>query len=151
MPGQENLALNWTQLRCFQHLNWRPDRDELGRFARAMLIGFFVIGLIAAARHRHMGTTTFVLWTVGAGLALAALVPGLGRVAYLGVYLPTSILGFFISHIVVGLMFFLVFVPVALVVRLTGHDLLRLRRPGARTLWVRRPEPRPSSSYYRQF
>lgn len=143
--------MNWTQLRCFQHVNWRPDRDELRRFARAMLIGFFVIGLIVAARHRGLGTTTYTLWAIGAALALAALVPGLGRAAYLGVYLPTSILGFFISHIVVALMFFLVFVPVGLLVRLTGHDLLRLRRPGGGTLWTRRPAPRPAASYYRQF
>lgn len=143
--------MHWTQLRCFQHVNWRPDRDELRRFARAMLIGFFVIGLIVALRHRALGPATIALWAIGGALALASLVPGLGRVAYLGIYLPTSVIGFFVSHIVVALMFFLVFVPVGLLVRLTGHDLLRLRRPGRQTLWTRRPAPRPSSSYYRQF
>jgi hypothetical protein len=143
--------LDWTQLRCFQHVNWRPDRHELRRFARAMAIGFFVIGLLSAARHREFGTTTFTFWAIGGALALAALTPGLGRAAYLAVYVPTSVIGFFISHLLVGLMFFLLFVPLGLIVRLTGHDLLRLRRPGDRTLWTRRPAPRSASSYYRQF
>jgi hypothetical protein len=116
-----------------------------------MAIGFFVMGLLSAARHREFGTATLTFWAIGGTLALAALTPGLGRAAYLAVYVPTSVIGFIISSIVVALMFFLVFLPLGLIVRLTGHDLLRLRRPVDRTLWIRRAAPRAPGSYYRQF
>ncbi|HYE65986.1 MAG TPA: SxtJ family membrane protein [Pyrinomonadaceae bacterium] len=135
----------------FQHVQWQPDSRELRRFAVAMLVGFTILGLIAAWRTNNLGTFPLVLWSLGIGLAVAALVPGLGRAAYLAVYLPTSIIGYIVSHVILFLMFFLVFVPIGLILRLTGKDLLRLRPQGSRAVWMHMETKKHSDSYYRQF
>lgn len=140
-----------TQLPMFQHVQWQPDSRELRRFAVAMLVGFTILGLIAAWRTNNLGTFPLVLWSLGIGLAVAALVPGLGRAAYLAVYLPTSIIGYIVSHVILFLMFFLVFVPIGLILRLTGKDLLRLRPQGSRAVWMHMETKKHSDSYYRQF
>jgi len=134
------------QLSCFHYLNWNPGGKELRSFALAMLVGFAVIGLMVAWRHGGVDRASLILWGVGAGLAIAAVIPGLGRIAYLAVYVPTSILGHFLSQAILGLMFALVFVPIALLLRLMGKDLLRLRRL---PVWVRARSL--GSSYYNQF
>ena len=132
----------------FQHVKWRPDDGELRRFAIAMLIGFFVLGALSAWRAKGLGTGSIVLWTIGVVLASAAFVPGLGRIAYLAVYLPTSIIGYVVSHVMLTLMFFVVITPLAIVLRLLGKDVLQQRRrPG----WTPVKVVKNEDSYYRQF
>jgi hypothetical protein len=140
-----------SALPFFQHVNWRPDSRELRRFAIAMLIGFAVLGLLAAWRGGGIRTTSIVLWSIGVVLAAAAFVPGLGRLAYLIVYLPTSIIGYFVSHILLALMFFVVITPLAIILRLMGKDLLRQQRQKNRTHWTPVRGVKTEDSYYRQF
>ena len=135
----------------FKHVNWRPDASELRRFAVAMLIGFAVLGLLAAWRAGGIRTASLVLWGIGVVLAVAAFLPGLGRVAYLAVYLPTSIIGYFVSHVIVALMFFLVITPLAIILRLMGKDLLQQQRQKEKTLWTPVRGVKSEDSYYRQF
>jgi hypothetical protein len=58
-----------------------------------------------------------------------------------------------VNPIVMGLLFFLVFTPAGLIMRLLGKDLLRLRRePNTKTYWIARsPETDPTSSMKNQF
>jgi hypothetical protein len=50
-----------------------------------------------------------------------------------------------------GLMFFLVFTPMALLIRLRGKDLLRLRRdPEAPSYWIPRQPPGPAPDTLKQ-
>ena len=143
--------MNLTTLPFFQHIKWRPDARELRRFAVAMLIGFTVLGLLSAWRAKGIGTASIVLWSIGVFLAVAAFVPGFGRIAYLGVYLPTSIIGYVVSNVLLALLFFIVITPLGLILRLMGKDLLQLRRPRERTGWMSVKEVKTEDSYYRQF
>lgn len=140
-----------TALPFFQHVNWRPDARELRRFAVAMLIGFAVLGLLAAWRAGGLGTVSLVLWAIGVTLAAAAFVPGLGRVAYLTVYLPTSIIGYVVSHIILALMFFVVITPLGIILRLMGKDLLRQRPRQNKTHWTPVKGVKSEDGYYHQF
>jgi Saxitoxin biosynthesis operon protein SxtJ len=140
-----------TALPFFQHVKWRPDANELRRFALAMLIGFSLLGLLSAWRAGGVGTGSIVLWGVGAFLAVAALVPGLGKVAYLAVYLPTSVIGYVVSHVILALMFFFVITPLGIILRLMGKDPLRQRRPKRKTGWTPVNGAKGEDSYYRQF
>jgi hypothetical protein len=135
----------------FKHINWRPDARELRRFAVAMLIGFAVLGLLSAWRGGGIGTASIVLWSVGVVLAIAAFVPGLGRVAYLAVYLPTSIIGYVVSNVLLTLMFFLVITPLGIILKLMGKDLLQQRRQKDATQWTPVKSVKTEDSYYRQF
>ena len=135
----------------FKHINWRPDARELRRFAVAMLIGFTVLGLLSAWRGGAIGTASIVLWSVGVVLAIAAFVPGLGRVAYLAVYLPTSIIGYVVSNVLLALMFFLVITPLGIILKLMGKDLLQQRRQKDTSQWSPVKAVKTEDSYYRQF
>ena len=137
-----------TALPFFQHVNWRPDARELRRFAVAMLIGFAVLGLLATWRASGISTGAVVLWIIGVVLAIAAFVPGLGRVAYLAVYLPTSIIGFVVSNIILTLMFFFVITPLGILLRLMGKDFLQQQR---QKRWTPITRIKNEDSYYRQF
>ena len=150
-PEETSVLMKIRQLRCFQRVNWSPDARELRRFAVAMLVGLVVIGLARAVRHHGLGTGTFVLWGIGVALALGALLPGLGRATYLMVYVPTSLIGFVLSHAILTCIFYLVFVPLGMTLRLLGKDPLGLRLVRGRSMWTRREGGVVSSRYYRQF
>lgn len=135
----------------FQHVKWHPDARELRRFAIAMLLGFFVLGALSVWRTKGIGTGAVTLWSIGAALAVAAFVPGLGRIAYLAVYLPTSIIGYVVSNVMLALMFFLVITPLGIILKLMGKDLLHQRRQKQRTHWRPVEESKNKDSYYRQF
>jgi hypothetical protein len=143
--------MKFTQLPFFQHLNWRPDRAELRRFAVAMLIGFAVLGMLAAWRAGGLGRNALALWLIGVALAVGALVPGLGRFVYLLVYLPTSIIGYVVSSIVLTLIFYFVFTPLGLLLKLLGHDLLQLNAKRAQSNWRQRGDEKHADRYYHQF
>jgi hypothetical protein len=135
----------------FQHIKWQPDARELRRFAIAMLIGFFVLGVLSVWKTKGVGTGSIVLWTIGVTLAVAAFVPKLGRIAYLAVYLPTSIIGYVVSNVMLTLMFFLVITPLGIIMKLMGNDVLQQRRPNHTTRWTPVKETKTEDSYYRQF
>jgi hypothetical protein len=143
--------MKFTELPFFQHVQWRPDRNELRRFAISMLVGFAVIGLIFIWRAGDFSRGALICWAIGAALAIAAFTPGLGRVAYLLVYLPTSVIGYVVSHIALGLIFFFIFTPLGLLLRLMGKDLLQLRAARGQTNWRRVREVGDANRYYRQF
>ena len=143
--------MNLTALPFFQHVKWRPDAAELRRFAISMLVGFSLLGLFAVWRANGISTGSLVLWGIGASLAIAAFIPGLGRVAYLAVYLPTSIMGYVVSHVILTLMFFLIITPLGLALRLTGKDPLQQRRLKQKTGWMPVNAVKHEDSYYRQF
>ena len=135
----------------FERINWQPDRKELQRFAAAMLIGFSLLALLSAWRAKGIGQSSIVLTAIGVSLAIAAFIPKLGRVAYLAVYLPTSVVGHIVSSIVLTLIFFLVFTPLGLVMRFMGKDFLQQRRPKQQAGWKRVATVKTEESYYRQF
>jgi hypothetical protein len=139
------------QIPAFQHVQWNPDRAELRRFAVSMAAGFLLLGLLAAWRRHHLGTATWVLWTLGALLAAGALTPGAGRAFYLAVYLPTSLVGYAVSHVLLTAIFFGVVTPLALLLRLLGKDPLHLRPGATWSHWTEHSPPRGKEGYYRQF
>ena len=115
-----------------------------------MLIGFTVLGSLAAWRASGISKTSTGLWAIGAVLAVAAFVPGLGRAAYLAVYLPTSIIGYVVSRVMLALMFFFVITPLGLILRLMGKDFLQQRRRN-KSQWMPVRASKSEDSYYRQF
>lgn len=143
--------MSLTELPFFQHVRWRPDSTELRRFAISMFVGFAIMGLVAAWRMGEIGKGTIVLWSIGVALAVGTLLPRLGRAVYLAVYLPTSIIGYITGHVALALIFFLVFTPVGIVMRLFGKDPLQLRLGQDKARWRHLDGVKDADSYYRQF
>ena len=145
------FAARVSALPCFHHVHWHPDRAELRRFAWWMLGGFAILGGMAAWRMGAVGVAPLVVWGLGAALAASTLVPHLGRAAYLAVYLTSGVIGYVVSRVVLTAIFYLVFTPIGVALRVSQRDLLGARRPQGGSTWIRHQQRGTADSYYRQF
>ena len=62
-----------------------------------------------------------------------------------------QMLGMIVSPIVLGIIFFGLFTPIAMLMRLTGRDELRLQFTQKASHWISRSEPLKPESFKRQF
>lgn len=142
-------------------INWQPDERTLRQFG---LIAFFGFGFIAFIAWKEIFIFAFGLgearaMVAGGFAALAVISAILSLVApkaNLPIYLALTVLsypiGFVLSHLIMGFLFFGLITPVGLFFRLTGRDPMHRRfDPDATTYWS---DPRPrrgKESYFRQF
>jgi hypothetical protein len=93
-----------------------------------------------------------VLIFAGVFLLAYYAIPPLRRSLYLGAMYVTFPLGFVLSYVVLGLIYFVIFTVIGLALRLFGYDpLQRSFDRQAKTYWVTRREQRTPSSYFKQF
>lgn len=132
-------------------INRNPSLRMLRQFGLIWLVAF---GLLAAAAWRRGDTTA-----AAALGAVAALVPALGwgfppllRWVYLAATYATWPIGWVVSHLLLGLVYYGLLTPIGLALRLAGKDLLQRRfDPAASSYWLRRPAPPEKQRYFRQF
>jgi hypothetical protein len=120
-------------------------------FGLVFTVVFILAGL---APLRHGGELR--LWAVGlagAFLVAALLAPKLLRPLNLIWFKFGLLLHTVVNPLVMGLLFFLTVTPVALLMRLSGKDPLRLKRDAAAdSYWITRPPSEPASvTMKRQF
>ena len=128
-------------------------------FSRRELLWFgplfaLFAGLVAAMAWWKFGAPRFAQ---GAGIVAAVIIlvyyllPPLRRLifmAWLGAVYP---LGWTLSHLLLAVVFYLVVLPIGLLLRLFRYDALRRRfEPGTPSYWIRRGPPRGPESYFRQ-
>lgn len=116
------------------------DRGDLRKFGLLLA----AVGALVAGMAWYRQATPVALWAMGiAGcfLALALVWPSSLRPLHAVWMLLARVLGFINSHLLLALVFYLVFTPMGLVMRLLGRDPLNRRgfrptapscRPGAR-------------------
>ena len=61
------------------------------------------------------------------------------------------LLGMIVSPIILGIIFFCLFTPIAMIMRLSGRDELRLKFTNKASYWISRDEPIKSESFKNQF
>ena len=128
-----------------------PTLKMLRQFAGLSLV---VFGGLAAWRlwHGQTGVFTYVLGTLAVLVGVTGLIaPAMVRPVYTGWMIVAFPIGWTVSKIALGLMFFLVFMPVGLVFRMTGRDALRLKRTAGGSYWLAKPASRSGDEYLRQF
>src|SRR5262245_30890225 len=142
-------------------MDWNPDARKLRQFGFIALAGF---GLIAALAWFERGLFAFGLGgarvpVAGLFAALAALsllfslvFPRGNRPIYVGLTLVALPIGFVLSYVILGTVFYAIIAPIGLVMRLFGKDSMhRGFDRGAGSYWVDARPPRPRESYFRQF
>ena len=142
-------------------INWRPDDRTLRQFGFIALGGF---GFVAALAWFEVLIFAFGLGEarlpIAAGLAGLGVISGLLSLVhpranlpiYIGITVATYPIGFVLSYVLMGTLFYLIIAPVGIVMRLFGKDPLEHRiMPEAETYWVDSPPARASESYFRQF
>ena len=101
------------------------SKKELREFG--ILIGFgipFFIGWLIPKALGH-GFREWTLWIGLSALILALIGPKLLKYPYKWWMALGHVLGWFNSHIILGIVFIIVLQPIALIMRLAGHDPLR--------------------------
>ena len=131
---------------------FNPTDRMLRQFAGLWIIFFLAI----AARMYSHGRSPAIVITIA---VLAVTIGPLGlvwpriiRPVFVGWMALAYPIGWVVSRMVLGTIFFGIFTPVAWVFRLTGRDVLGLKaHRSAQTYWQPKPNAPDKSQYLRQF
>ena len=143
-------------------IDWKPSERHLRGFGTACVVAFGALGAWVMWRHSIFGMSLGPDASQRVALALwgVALVCGVLRWAaptwlrplYVGLMAASLPIGLVMSHVVVGIVFFGVVTPIALLFRLTGRDPMQRKLDReASTYWTRRSPIADVARYYRQF
>ena len=127
-----------------------PSRRQLLVFAIAWLVFFGISGGVCWIQGRH-GPGGVLLALACAVPVVGAMAPSVLRIAYLGLSYATYPLGFVVSYVVLGFVYYLVLTPIGLMMRLLGRDPLERRfDPKAKSYWAAREPEKSVDSYFNQ-
>ncbi len=133
-------------------ISFAPPARTLRQFAGLWLL--FFAGL-AAARGLRDGGTAAVLGLVALALTVGLLGlwrPALVRPVYVAATVLTFPLGWLTSQLLLAALYYGVFTPLGLALRLLGRDALGLRPcPQQASYWEEKPAPPDVGRYFRQF
>lgn len=135
-------------------LDLHPPKKTLRQFATIAVVGF---GAFAALAHWKWGAPSYVVWgLLGLGIwlgieaGLDLVERGATRPVFVLMTLVAIPIGFVVSHLLLGSIYFLLFTPVALFFKLRGKDpLQRAWDAKATSYWHTRERPRSPASYFR--
>ena len=133
-------------------VNRNPGVRELRSFARLWFPLF--IALLGGMIWWRAGSLTGALVTWGAGAALAGAVlasANVARLVFVGLLTMTYPIGWVISAIVLAFMFYVVFTPLGLIMRLGGRDPLRLKQRDAASHWTPYQQDDEPEQAFRQY
>ena len=129
-------------------INWNPSTRQLTQFG---LLSFFVLPLIGWMTHGGPRVVV-ALGVIGCiCAALSLLIPSALKPVFIAISVMTAPIGIVMSEVALLLIFFCVFVPIGLVLRLFRIDPLRRKfERDSSTYWETKRAPREVASYFRQ-
>lgn len=129
-----------------------PSAGELRWFGALFVAFSAVIGTVVYLRSDDAGAAVAIVAVAGALAAFYYAVPGVRRALLRGWVVLTYPLGWLGSHLVLAAFYFLIFTPVALVMRLLRRDALQRRLERDRsTYWLERPTAPRANRYWHQY
>jgi hypothetical protein len=142
-------------------LDLNPDARKLARFGAVALLAFGVLAVCAWFEAFVFGfglgaariPVALALAAVGIAAGLCSLVhPRANLALYVLLSVLTYPIGLVVSHAILAVLFFGLFAPTGVLLRLLGRDAMQrsLRRDAA-TYWSDARPARPKESYFRQF
>jgi hypothetical protein len=132
-------------------VQWNPERKQLRQFAGIWFPAFCaLIGWIIGKRTGHWGAVQLAWIFCGVQALLGVCYPAAIRPVFVGLILATFPIGWVVSHLLLGAIFYGIVTPIGLVLRLTGHDPLQLRPPAGDSLWKTPVGKTDPASYLRQ-
>lgn len=129
-------------------INLRPTDRQLRQFGAICLFALPLFGWLWG------GSWPTIMWLAIAGGAMAVaglIVPAALKPIFLVLTIVTFPIGLVVSEVVLAVVYFGVFLPVALIFRLLGRDALQLNRGRQQsTYWQLKKQASGVASYYRQ-
>lgn len=142
-------------------LNLNPDRKTLRQFGVIAFVGFGILALLAYYEKLIFSfglgdsrmTVVWVLLGIGTlALFFSLVYPKANRLLYVGLSLLAFPIGFVLSYVIMGTLYFLIIGPIALLFRLFGRDSMRRRYdPNAASYWADSEPARDKESYFHQY
>lgn len=133
----------------FPDINWSPNSRQLRQFAWIALVALPLIGWIWGASAVALAA---LLAAAGVLVVASYTAPFLVRPVYLGLTIITFPIGMVIGELVTLLIFFTVFLPIAVIFRLMRRDALERRIDrSAPTYWQAKKQAAGAESYFRQW
>jgi len=132
-------------------IDWKPRRGELRKFGVVMLVGFGIVGGILLWRAHP--TTAYCFWGVGVLVCALAIAAPCAALPVYWVWMGIAlIMGTVVNLVVLTLVYYLIFTPAGLTMRLFGRDALERKRDAeAESYLVDHKSTLDSSRYERQF
>jgi hypothetical protein len=130
-----------------------PSKKELAWFGLLIAAFFGFVGLLARYQFGAIVVSRW-LWIVGIAVpAVYYAAPALRLGVYRGWLYATYPIGWIVSHLLLGAIYYLVFTPVGLLLRLFGKDpMTRTLEPAAASYWVEhRPCDSKADRYFHQY
>lgn len=133
----------------FSDLPRNPDVRTLRQFAGLWILFFGAIGALQLYKGNPWG------WLI-IGLAVGGGVSGLIRPMVLKPIFVTWMIvafpiGWLVSHVILACVFYGLFAPLGFMLKLTGHDPLRQRKPLSATYWEAKAQQKDMRRYLKQF
>ncbi len=132
-------------------IQWNPDRKQLRQFAGiwfpafCALVGWSIVRKIGCWHEVEVG------WAIAGIISIAGLVfPPLIRPIFVGLILLTYPIGWGVSHVLLGVIFYGIVTPIGIILRVTGHDPLQINAPLGNSLWKSPTGKTDPASYLRQ-
>jgi hypothetical protein len=133
-------------------IHWHPTRKELRVFSLLLIV---FCGVVAIAIHFRTAATSVAYLVAGIGFLLGtigAIWPSAARPVYRIWMVATFPIGWTVTHLILAMVYYLVFTPLGLLLRMTGHDpLKRVLKRSQETYWEPRPDDRRPTDYLRPF
>jgi len=124
------------------------NRKALKNFGITMGIVFLLIALLVFVKHKHIPlpliSVSVVFFTLGFAF------PGFLKYVYIIWMKLASILGWLNARLILCIIFYLVFTPVGLIMKLCKIDLLDRKIDNKTSYWIKKITHK-SSNYERQF
>jgi hypothetical protein len=126
----------------------KSGRKELREFG--LTIGVILAGIGAFALWRHKGAVALYLLGVGALFILLGMtLPGILKPPQKAWMTLSLVLGFFISRIILFILFCVVLTPIGLIARIVDKDMLNQRlEPHRTSYWYDKETKVPSKESY---
>jgi hypothetical protein len=142
-------------------IDLRPDARTLRQFGFIALVGFSAVAALAwfeaLVFSFGLGEARPIVAGAFAALAVYALIaslvyPKANWPVYVSLTIVAFPIGFVLSYVIMGTLFYVLITPVGLFMRLIGRDpMMRRFEPEATTYWVTTAGSRPKESYFKQF
>ena len=132
-------------------IQWNPSTKQLRQFAGIWFPAFCgLVGWSIGQKTGHWSEVE-IGWVLAGLLSVGGLVlPALIRPIFVGLILLTFPIGWVVSHLLLGLIFYGVVTPIGLILRMSGHDPLQLKKPGGNTVWKTSVGKTDATRYLRQ-
>lgn len=141
-------------------INKNPSKNDLRWFGLIFAIVLVIVGLVVWLKTSWLfgmgGAPTLVskiFWGIAAVFPVVYYaIPPLRRYLFIGFIYAVFPIGLVVSNVILVAVYYLVVVPIGLIMRLFGHDpMQRKLLPEARSYWIERSRIEDAQRYFKQF